>query len=343
VELAYSGAHGVHLYDVTAGNPIGGDQAYLGAAVDCPGTTTVCLTRPNAQYAAINVRGSGGSSAYDSLNVKYQALNLHHSGVDLIANYTWAHSLDDLSSTFSDSSQGGSGYIGNLGYLDPNNPMLDWGSSDFDIQNRVVLSPIWQTPWFKQGHGLLTQIAGGWTASGIFTARTGTPFSVYDFSYNENGYTGVPRIVPATPVTQFKTGSAQNVGLNQFQVLTVPGANDLAPFNNTLGISDFGPFPSNMTRRNSFRGPGAWNADLSVAKKFKFTERANLEFRAEGFDVFNHHNLYVNESGLSVTNTPGTVGPPLAVIALKGGLNSVALGGNHDERRFGQFSLRFDF
>jgi len=98
-----------------------------------------------------------------------------------------------------------------------------------------------------------------------------------------------------------------------------------------------------MTRRNSFRGPGAWNADLSVAKKFKFTERANLEFRAEGFDVFNHHNLYVNESGLSVTNTPGTVGPPLAVIALKGGLNSVALGGNHDERRFGQFSLRFDF
>ncbi len=343
VELAYSGAHGVHLYDVTAGNPIGGDQAYLGAAVDCPGTTTVCLTRPNAQYAAINVRGSGGSSAYDSLNVKYQALNLHHSGVDLIANYTWAHSLDDLSSTFSDSSQGGSGYIGNLGYLDPNNPMLDWGSSDFDIQNRVVLSPIWQTPWFKHGHGLLTQIAGGWTASGIFTARTGTPFSVYDFSYNENGYTGVPRIVPATPVTQFKTGSAQNVGLNQFQVLTVPGANDLAPFNNTLGISDFGPFPSNMTRRNSFRGPGAWNADLSVAKKFKFTERANLEFRAEGFDVFNHHNLYVNESGLSVANTPGTIGPPLAVIALKGGLNSVALGGNHDERRFGQFSLRFDF
>jgi outer membrane receptor protein involved in Fe transport len=343
VELAYSGAHGVHLYDVTAGNPIGGAQAYLGTPADCPGTTTLCLSRPNNQYASINVRGSGGSSAYDSLNLKYQALNLHKSGVDIIANYTWAHSLDDLSSTFADSSQGGSGYIGNLGYLDPTNPMLDWGSSDFDVRNRVVLSPIWQTPWFKQGHGLVTQIAGGWTASGIFTARSGTPFSVYDFSYNYNGYTGVPRIVPATPVTQSKTGSAQNVGPNQFQVLEVPGANDLAPFNSTLGINDFGPFPGSMTRRNSFRGPGAWNADLSVAKKFKITERANLEFRAEGFDVFNHHNFFVNESALSVTNTPGTIGPPLAVIAQKGGLNSVALGGNHDERRFGQFSLRFDF
>jgi Carboxypeptidase regulatory-like domain/TonB dependent receptor len=343
VELAYSGAHGVHLYDITAGNPIGGAQAYLDAPVNCPGTTTQCLTRPNNQYASINIRGSNGASSYNSFNVKYQTLNLLHSGLDIITNYTWAHSLDDLSSTFSDSSQGGSGYIGNLGYLDPNNPMLDWGSSDFDVRNRLVLSPIWQTPWFNQGRGLLTQVAGGWTVSGIFTARAGTPFSAYDFTYNYNGYTGVPRIVPATPVSQNKPGSPVNVGPNQFQIMTIPGADDLAPFSATLGISDFGPFPANMTRRNSFVGPGAWNADLSVAKKLKLTERANLEFRAEGFDVFNHHNLYVNESALSVLNTAGTIGPPLPVIALKGGLNSIALGGNHDERRFGQFSLRFDF
>jgi hypothetical protein len=57
----------------------------------------------------------------------------------------------------------------------------------------------------------------------------------------------------------------------------------------------------------------------------------------------NHHNRYVNESALSVSNAPGTIGAPLPVIALKGGLNSIALGGNHDERRFGQFSLAVDF
>jgi len=342
-ELAYSGAHGVHLYDITAGNPIGGAQEFVGAPVDCPGTTTVCLTRPNNQYSAINVRGSGGESVFDSLNIKYQAQNLHNTGLDIIANYTFSHALDDLSSTFADSSQGGSGYIGNLGYLDPTNPMLDWASSDFDVTNRLVLSPIWQTPWFKHGHGLLAEAVGGWTASGIFTARSGTPFSAYDFTYNVNGYSGVPRVVPATPVSQTKAGSPVNVGPNQFQILTVPGANDLAPFNPTLGISDFGPFPANMTGRNEFRGPGAWNADAAVAKKFRFTESTDLEFRAEAFDMFNHHNLFVNESGLYVANTPGTIGPPLPVIAEKGGLNSVALGGNHDERRFGQFSLRLDF
>jgi hypothetical protein len=95
-----------------------------------------------------------------------------------------------------------------------------------------------------------------------------------------------------------------------------------------------------MTSRNAFRGPGAWQFDAAAAKKFKLTERVGLEFRAEGFDVLNHHNLYVNEAALAVS---GSAGSPIPVVALKGGLNSIALGGDHDERRFGQFALRLDF
>jgi hypothetical protein len=226
--------------------------------------------------------------------------------------------------------------------MDPTNPMLDWGSSDYDVRNRFVLSPIWATPWLKNP-GLLSEVGGGWTLSGIFTARTGTPFSAFDYTYNANGYFGVPRIVPPTPVSTYKPRTAQAVGPNQFQINSIPGADDLAPFNPTLGISDFGPFPGNMTSRNAFVGPGAWNIDAAVAKNFRLTERVGMDFRAEGFDVLNHHNLYVNEAALSVSNTPGTIGTPLPIIALKGGLNTIALGGNHDERRFGQFSLRLSF
>lgn len=286
------------------------------------------------------MRGSGGQSTYDSANVKYQAQNIHSTGLDIVANYTWSHSLDDLSSTFSDSAQGGSGYIGNLGYLDPRNPMLDWASSDFDVPNRLVLSPVWQSPWLKQGHGLLTQAAGGWMLSGIYTLRSGTPFSVYDYTYNVNGYSGVPRVVPSSPISRFKAGSPVNMGLNQFQILNLPPPDETAPFDPVLGISDFGPFPANMTSRNNFRGPGAWQFDAAASKKFKLTERLALEFRAEGFNILNHHNLYVNEAALSVA---GAAGVPIPVNALKGGLNSIALGGNHDERRFGQFALRVDF
>jgi len=106
--------------------------------------------------------------------------NLHNTGLSVVANYTWSHSLDDESSTFSDSLQGGSGDIGSLGYTDLTNPKLDWGSSDFDIRHRIVVSPIWETPWFKTGHSVKAEALGGWSLVGIFTARSGIPFNVYE-------------------------------------------------------------------------------------------------------------------------------------------------------------------
>jgi hypothetical protein len=185
---------------------------------------------------------------------------------------------------------------------------------------------------------------GGWTASGIITARTGTPFSVFDYSNVEIEYT-VPRLTPATPITQKKVASSpQAVGPNNFHGLTLPLPASFASLNPELGISDLGPFPGNMTRRNSFTGPGAWNSDVGVSKRFAITERFGLEFRAEGFDVFNHHNYYVNETNLSYDGSLASpVTTPLTVGMLKGGLGSIALGGNHDERRFGQFALRATF
>jgi hypothetical protein len=108
-----------------------------------------------------------------------------------------------------------------------------------------------------------------------------------------------------------------------------------APYNGTIGISDFGPFPNDMMRRNSIRGPGAWNVDAALHKTFPITERMGLEFGAEGINVLNHHNYYVN------TTTLG--GPGGYVNELRGGLGSTATGGNHDERRFGQFSLKANF
>jgi hypothetical protein len=356
LELGYSGAHGVHLYDIENINLLGAGQAWLGdpspfsptsfpGFTDCSATSP-CFTRPNQQFSNINERGSNGTSSYQALNVKFQTQNLHHTGLSMVANYTWSHSLDDLSSTFSDNLQGGSGAIGSLGYTNALDPKLDWGNSDYDIRNRFVASPIWETPWFKQGHGFARQALGGWSIVGIFTARSGIPFSIFDYNNNLNFYT-VPRLTPASPISDYKVHSAQpvidpNTGApkaNVFDVLTPPLPVSLAPLNTALGISDFGPFPAGMTHRNAFRGFGAWNTDAALSKSFKMTERVGLEFRAEGFDVLNHHDYFINTTnlyyGLGVTN--------LNVTALKGGLGSLATGGNHDERRFGQFSMRVSF
>ena len=185
---------------------------------------------------------------------------------------------------------------------------------------------------------------GDGPVSGIFTARNGIPFSIYDLS-NVVNFTNIPRLTPATPITQYKVSSKpQATGPNQFTGLTVPIPASFASLDPALGISDFGPFPGNMSRRNSFTGPGAWNTDAAVSKTFRVTERVGLEFRAEGFDVFNHHNFYpylgesVYDGTLAARQTT-----PLTVTELKGGLGSSASGGNHDERRFGQFALKATF
>jgi hypothetical protein len=379
VQATYSGAHSIHLYDIENINQLGAGQVYLGDPLtfssdpDCPvtpvggfdefwiadGATQPCFNRPNNQYSAINMRGSMGTGSYESLNLGVQSNNLLNTGLSFVANYTWGHSLDDASSTFGDSLQGGSGAVGSLGYTDLMHPKVDWGSSDYDIRQRLTASPIWATPWFKtNGTQLEREALGNWTLSGIFTARTGSPFSVFDEDNLLVGYT-IPRLTPSTPVTQYKTGAPKATdpinSPNQFSALSIPtpagfvsNTEGYAPLNTTLGISDLGPFPAGMTHRNSFRGPGAWNLDLDVEKRFPLTNKAMLTFRAEGFNVLNHHNYYVNTTtlidfwaGNAANATPALT--PLSVTEEKGGLGNTATGGNNDERRFGQFSLRLSF
>jgi len=353
LDISYSGAHGVHLYDLNNVNLPGAGQVYLGDPLNAAPTSigetcnpafatgTACLTRPNSQYTAINQRGSGGTSAYDALNVKFQTQDLHHTGLTLVANYTYAHSLDDISSTFSDSIQGGSGEgYGSLGYTSLTNPKLDWGNADYDVRNRFVVSPIWQTPWFKSEKGM-GEALGGWSLVGVFTARTGIPFTVYDLS-NEFNYYTLPRLTPAAaPTLRVSSNPPQTPNTpNSYNLLTVPIPASSAPLNPALGISDFGPYPAGMMARNQFRGPGAWNFDSAVNKEFKLTERFGLTFRAEGFNVLNHHNMYTNTVVLAYFGAPYS---PLVVTGAKGGLGNLAANGNNDERRFGQFSLRLTF
>jgi outer membrane receptor protein involved in Fe transport len=156
--IEYSGAHGVHLYDLTNVNEIGDGQVYLGQPVvfadpnnpKCTGpavpvtkTTGPCLTRANDQFTSINNRGTRAFSHYNAVNVKFQTQEVGRTGVTLQTNYTYAHALDNLSSTFSENSSGSNG-VGNLGYTNPADVWLDYGNSDFDIRHRLALSATWQ-------------------------------------------------------------------------------------------------------------------------------------------------------------------------------------------------------
>jgi len=94
-----------------------------------------------------------------------------------------------------------------------------------------------------------------------------------------------------------------------------------------------------MVSRNAFRGPGQWTFDAVVSKVIPIHEQINLEFRAEGFNILNHHNLYLQEGYNDVADVGD--GVPVPVNGSKGGIGNN--GGANDERRFGQFSLKVNF
>ena len=335
IEIAYNGSRGIHLYDIKNFNIPGSGNLYLGDPIKDPVSGNSALTYTNPQFKNDNNRGSNGDSYYNGVYFQINSTDIHHSGVSLIANYTFAHSVDDLSTAFSEDSAGNF----ELGYTNAFDPGMDRGSSDFDVRQRVVLSPIYKVPDFFKGNTMMEEIAGGFEVTGILTMRTGTPFTFYDSTNNNSGYQ-VVRYNPITPVkqTHFKSipAGAPNTD-NAYMIGTLPLD---VPFGNAAleGISDLGPYPATMTGRNIFTGPGAFDLDMSVSKQFPIREGVNLELRAEGFNVTNHHNLYIQESQTDANNY--NPGPP-QIFASKGGIGNN--GGANDERRFLQFAGKINF
>lgn len=293
VEINYVGERGIRNFSITGIN-----QSYYGGIYEGYADQA---NRANLQYSSINFRGADGDSYYNGADVAISSRNIRNSGLTLVANYTWAHSTDNTSSTFSSGSSNNS----NLGYLDPLNHGLDHGSSDFDVRQRVVVSPVYAVPFFKSTKGLEKLLLDGFEASTIFTASTGNPFTEFDLSNEE--VAKAPRATFLVPVTRHRTGPetdlSSSYGPNTFGYLPLPNYTPsnyvTTPFNNICGCSDFGPFPSNMSHRNAFAGPGVFNVDAQASKKFAINDRYGFQVRAEAYNLLNHANLFLNNGGVN--------------------------------------------
>jgi hypothetical protein len=277
----YSGSKGERLYSIENPNRPGAGNVYLGDDITTLGFTRLRTT----QYTNINRRGGNGLSNYNALNLKLESKNFKNSGLTLSANYTYSHTLDNLSSTFSESW----GDL-NLGLLDPFNPKLDYGSAEFDNRHRFGMGAVWEVPFGRHTTGFMNRVVDGWSIAPIVTARTGAAFTEYDCT---NALTTCPRVMinGAFPTTGHQ-GAA--LGANDFTYIDFTQVNvDASYVNPIVGVSDFGPYPANMTRRGTFRQPGAYNVDLGVYKTFKLTERYSIQLRGESYNLLNHSNLYV--------------------------------------------------
>lgn len=281
--LEYSGSAGRKLYSISNINRAGTGFVY-------GGIPRLASRLNNNGATSINFRGSDGRSNYDALIASVESSRLRNWGLRFTARYTYAMSKDNLSSTFSESNNNA-----NLGYTDPFDPNLDYGYSDFDSRQRIVLSWTWEIPTPKFTSRAAQHLLGGWELSGIVQARSGLPFTVFDCV---NGQQMCSRVLLDGPVSLKGSISHDSVGVtdtpNRYKYIDLSGLHPGA-FVDQFGFgSDFGPFPSNMSKRNAFRGPGFWNVDGAAFKNFQITEGVKLQLRLEAYNVFNHANLFIS-------------------------------------------------
>jgi len=339
--IEYSGSKGVGLYTLDAVNRPGSGNVFLGDTCNAdpnPNNNNCTSRLRGQQYSTINARENNGFSSYNAANVRLVFTNPWNSGLNLTANYTYAHSIDNLSTTFST----GATNL-NVGLLDPFNPQLDRGDSDSDLRHRISIGGTWDVPFARDTHGVLKQVAGGWTLSSIFVAHTGTPFTIFDSTATM--YQQVPRLILTSPIS--RTGSPVPSGADTFDFITIANSSINEFANPLTGNPEFGPYPSNMDRRNIYRGPGTWNFDFGVHKKFFLSERYNLEFRADAFDILNHANEYIVGGSNDIGNGVGglATGTTVGVQSCKGTCifsGSIPLTGAIQHRNI-QLELRFGF
>jgi hypothetical protein len=268
-DLGYYGSAGRHLIGVVDINqaPLGGFQSLgitgpVGSGSD---TQKLNQIRPYQGYASIDLFSPVFTSNYNGLQT---SLTKHFTENSLLVlNYTWSHALGTASSDYR-APQYSADIRG------------EYGDLDYDRRHIFTANYTYDLPFFKQQEGFVGHTLGGWQVSGIFYANTGAHLTAS--ASRDPGGLGL-----RDPNT-FEGGRPDLVG----------DPNSGAPHNLTewFNTSAFALVPTGQIRvgnepRGTIVGPGYFRWDTSLFKNIKFTERLNLQFRAEAFNVLNHTNF----------------------------------------------------
>jgi len=236
-------------------------------------TTAVFFPTTNTNISSGDFIDNTADSDYNALQVQFQRRLAQ--GLQVLASYTWAHSIDDGStgSAFAPSNEGAPGIL-NSG---------NRGPSDFDIRNAFSAGVTYDIPGPKT-NAFVSAILGNWSVQNVIQGRSAPPVDVVEqnFSVFNNGVAAAirPDLVPGQPLylygAEFPGGKAFN-----------PAAFTTPPIDPTTGL----PIRQGNLTRNALRGFGAAQWDFAVHRIFPIHEALKLEFRAEMFNVLNHPNF----------------------------------------------------
>jgi hypothetical protein len=333
LQVGYVGTTGVRLPRFIEGNPTifvpGAVTSDPGdgctPATPCPISTEnnvnqrrlysgcTLTSNPNVPciYSSVGEMASIANSSYNALEASLRKRFAH--GLSFLASYTWSHSIDDVSS-FNITGSASQPVAGENDLAqNPFDLAAERGPSMFDARNRFVLSYQWLLPFLRHSSAWYGKALGNWQLNGIFTAMSGTPFTVFDsndvslqgqapeisgFSSNRPNVVGDPNSGPHTVAHWFSKSAFQQLQpdpLGRFQVFGDEG-------------------------RNAVVGPRYVNWDFSAFKNISLTETKQLQFRGELFNILNHTNLRLPVSDIespTFGQIQSDVSPRVIQVALK--------------------------
>jgi hypothetical protein len=321
----------------------------VGYVYPTPWSGSTALTSPQSLSRLLNpsvVTSQGGtepgtiyqsSGWYNGAQVK--VTKVMSQGFQVQGSFTYSKCIDDSSgSTASDTFS-----------LDASNgPFYDInlvrGLCDFDVRKNLVVNGLWNVPTPKSLGIIGEKVLGGWELGGIGTVSSGIPVQL------QMGADIVGEIVSTAPPPQLMPGCSENslIDPNYRHNLSYLSGFNLSTGTQCLGLVPLtaanAPYCDSSGRgftatmqattcanirgdlgRNVLIGPGLWNIDFSVYKNnyiHKLSETANLQFRAELFNVFNHTN-FAPVGGSLLGGTNGTINPSFGKLTTTQGDNRI--------------------
>jgi len=276
IGIGYIGSHSYHeLLSVDANLP----------------TPTVCPASPcppgypaGAYYypagAALANSGVWNTTHWFSQGVSsYHGLEVDVSrrlgrGLQFRGAYTFAKTLDDGDNMNTSVATNSPAFVAN-----PLQPKADYGRASFDVRHAAVINATYDLPFARGNstptHPWLERLLGNWQLSAIQTLQSGLPFTP-QLSYN--------------PSNDGDTRNPVRPSFNPNFIGRVIQGGPSQYFNPDAFVQPLAGTYGNVGR-NILQGPALAETDLSLTKKFVFSERWSMQFRSECFNVFNHTNF----------------------------------------------------
>ncbi len=305
--VAYVGSQGRNLFIRGWTNRI------IGVTMNPTTGAGIDIRQFGNRFAQMDYKSSGGTDHYDSMQT---TVNRRFSkGLTLGSQWTWSHSLGN---------SGGSNEANTT--QDPTNFELDRGNNNFDVRHSVNVSALYEVPFGSgrkygaDSNKFVKSVLGGWQMGGLWNGRTGLPFEVRvtrpDIVYRDtrnNTFVANPILVNGAAVTVPVINVPGGGNFRNFRrPNVVAGVNPLIVgvdkrfYLNPAAFSIPAPGTFGNMGRNAIHGPGLSQVDFTVQKQFPISERVNLEFRAEVYNIFNRTNFSNPPSQLNQSLGTGT-------------------------------------